>query len=384
MVKQVVEAEIITFAFDRLSLVISQSTRCCSDVETEALLRRGLPQLGINVGVARRTRDLGVDTGGGSRRAVGVVRKRLCKAAKRSRRLAVIRRHTKKASALHSTNIWPFSSFGAAGTGIAPSTMQGIRSRAAEAVCPKSGWCVTSCIAIGLPHNADPAVQGGIECVKRWLVFWHDADEFVRMRVRRAWKLSLGQLRDGSSRWTKVRGPMRAFLCVLFDAGWFPLHPTNWKQAGCEGDYWSFTGVGDSAALIHVLLWDILSVHWAGAATHWDGAGLERGCDVSIIKQHLCVFENHAVHGALLTAATGACWPKARVAGLLHVELDESCVRCKAVRDAIQRDHVRKSQHLFQRAKRAREYELLFSGPEAWSQPSGWRCLLRGRPSNHA
>ena len=31
-------------------------------------------------------------------------------------------------------------------------------------------------------------------------------------------------------------------------------------------------GVGDSAALIQVLSEDILSVHWARAATHWDGA----------------------------------------------------------------------------------------------------------------
>ena len=173
MVKRVVEAaEIVTFACDRLSLLISpKSTICCSNVKSEALLRRGLLELGISVGVTRRTRDLGVDTGGGSRRSVGVMRKRLCKAAKRSRRLAVIRRHTKKASSLHSTNIWPCASFGAAGMGIAPSTMQGIRTRAAGAVCPKSGRCVTSSIAIGLLHNADPAVQTGIECVKQWLVF---------------------------------------------------------------------------------------------------------------------------------------------------------------------------------------------------------------------
>ena len=151
--KQMVEAaEIITFACDRLSLLISpKATMCCSDVLTEALLRRGLLELGINVGVARRTRDLGVDTGGG--RAVEVMRKRLRKAAKRSRRLAVFRRHTKK------SDIWPCTSFGAAGMGIAPSTMQGIRSRAADAVCPKSG-CVTSSIAIGLPYNADSAALG--------------------------------------------------------------------------------------------------------------------------------------------------------------------------------------------------------------------------------
>ena len=88
--------------------------------------------------------------------------------------------------------------------GITPSTMHDIRSRAVDAVCPKSSRCVTSSIAIGLRHNA--AVQAGIECVKQWLVFWHSADEFVRTHVRRAWKLSLEQLRDGRSRWPKVRG----------------------------------------------------------------------------------------------------------------------------------------------------------------------------------
>ena len=134
--------------------------------------------------VARRKRDLGVDTGGGSRQAVGVLRKRLCKAAKRSRKLAVIRRHSKKATSLHSTNIWPCASFGASGMGIAPPTMQGISSRAADAVCPKSCRCVTSSIAIGLPKIADPAVQAGIECVKQWLVFWQNSDENVRTRPR--------------------------------------------------------------------------------------------------------------------------------------------------------------------------------------------------------
>ena len=50
--------------------------------------------------------------------------------------------------------------------------------------------------------------------------------------------------------------------------------------------YWSFTGVGDSA---EVLSRDIQSMHWARADIHWDGAGLEKGCDVSFMKQHLCL-----------------------------------------------------------------------------------------------
>ena len=74
---------------------------------------------------------------------------------------------------------------------------------------------VTSSIAIGLLHNADPAVQAGIECVKQWLVFWQNS-EYVRTRVRRGRRLSFEVLRDGSSRSMKVRGPVRAVMCVLF------------------------------------------------------------------------------------------------------------------------------------------------------------------------
>ena len=46
--------------------------------------------------------------------------------------------------------------------------------------------------------------------------------------------------------------------------------------------------------LIQVLSRDMLSVHWARAATHWDGACPS---DVSIIKQHLRYFERRENHG---------------------------------------------------------------------------------------
>ena len=127
-----------------------------------------------------------------------MTRKRLCKAPNRSKRLDVFRLHTKKASSLHAT-IRPCSSLRAAAVGFAPATMQGIRSCAADAVCFKFGGCVASSIAIGLFHSANLAGQAGIECIKQWLVFWHTSDTFFRALVRRAWRLSLEQLRDGSS-----------------------------------------------------------------------------------------------------------------------------------------------------------------------------------------
>ena len=224
VIKEMVEAaEIITFACGTPSLVISpMSTLRCSDVNFETLLRRGLPELGIPFGVTRRTRDLGVDTGGGAGRAVGVMRKTpgLRKAAKRSGRLGVIRRHTKK------------SVLGR--VGIAESAVRGTR-----AVCPKAGRCITFAPRCG------PSRAGRDRVHHTVIGFRQISGEFHRARMRRARRLSHEQLRDGSFRWMKVRGHLRAVMCVLLEAGWFPLHPTNWKQArASEGVYWSFMGAG--------------------------------------------------------------------------------------------------------------------------------------------
>ena len=176
VIKQLVDAaEIIIFTCDRLSLVISpKSTICCSDVKTETSLRRGLLELGIHFGVTRGTCHLEVDTGGRSRPVVGVTRMRLCKGAKRSKR-------PKNPSSLHGTNIWRAASLELRAWLLRPPPCK-VSDRALRMPCVPSlvGASRSFSIAIGLPHNADPAVQAGIECVKRWLVFWQNSDYYVR------------------------------------------------------------------------------------------------------------------------------------------------------------------------------------------------------------
>ena len=158
VIKQMVDAaEIITFACDRLSLVISpMSTTCGSDVQTETL-QRGLRELGINFGVTRRTWELVQEAD---------------------------RVPTSHQKSFQSSQHQPLAMLQLRScVGIAPSTMQGVRSRAADASRPV------------LPFVC--LMQAGIECVKQWLVFWQNSDECVRTGVRRAWRLSLEQLRDG-------------------------------------------------------------------------------------------------------------------------------------------------------------------------------------------
>ena len=139
------------------------------------------------------------------------------------------------------------------------------RSRAADAVCPMSGRCVTSSITVGLPHIADPAVQAGIECIKQWLVVWSG-----RLWTSINARSSGGPGASASSSVTLDEGsrPMRAIMCVLLDAVWFLLHPSNWKQAGGAGDagvHWVVYGSGE---LVEIMSHDVMSVHWVRAATH--------------------------------------------------------------------------------------------------------------------
>ena len=47
-------------------------------------------------------------------------------------------------------------------------------------------------------------------------------------------------------------GSMRAVMCMLFGAGWFPVHPSNWKEAGVAGVYWPLIGAGNSAETIEL------------------------------------------------------------------------------------------------------------------------------------
>ena len=216
--KMLEAAQIITFGCDRPNLGISPtSTFCCSVVEKFVVAADPFQ---------RHAEDSRPSSGHGwwCQACCADHEKALVKAAKRSRRLGVIRCHTKEASGLHGTNSGtaPVLELRAWTSRLPPT--QGTRSRAADAICPKSCRCVTSSNAAGLPHNADPAVQVGIQRVKQWLVIWN---ENQRTRVPKAWRVSLEQLRT----------------CILFDASWFLLLPRTWKEAGDAGVNWSFTEV---------------------------------------------------------------------------------------------------------------------------------------------
>ena len=125
-------------------------------VETETSLRRGLLEPGITFGVTRTTRE------GGSRRAVGVMRKRLCKAAKQGKRLLVIRRHTKKCFQSPQHKHLAVLQLWSCGRGFALTCKVSDARR-----MPCAPILVGASHPVGLPHTADPAVHARIGCVKQ-------------------------------------------------------------------------------------------------------------------------------------------------------------------------------------------------------------------------
>eukprot|EP00974_Lingulodinium_polyedra_P066237 6409687-Lingulodinium_polyedra.AAC.1 len=151
--------------------------------------------------------------------------KRRLKAGKRLGKLRVIRRLVNKGGMatgkLYRTNLWAVASWGAAGMGVAPTSIKSLRGLAARSVLEKGGQCTTSVIAIGLPSGADPAASVRILIVKHWLELWAAADQSLREQIRRLWPKQLPRL-SRPDRWLVVHGPMRACIASLYDIGWRP------------------------------------------------------------------------------------------------------------------------------------------------------------------
>ena len=91
----------------------------------------------------------------------------MCKAAKRSKKTRCHPTSHQKSVQSPQHQHPAMSSFRAAEMGIAPSTVQGVRSRAADAVCPKSARSVLPSVCLTMRTRR----AGRIKCVKQWLVF---------------------------------------------------------------------------------------------------------------------------------------------------------------------------------------------------------------------
>ena len=120
-----------------------------------------------------------------------------------------------------------------------------------------------------------------------------------------------------------VSGPMRATIATLLDLGWAPVAPDAWIEPAPSNLQWHITGPGDYGRLRAAITRTAMKAHWKDASMHFAGKGMYsdgisefgHGPDIHTIKKQLNSYEKYDRpdrNVALLCAATGATWPRAR------------------------------------------------------------------------
>jgi hypothetical protein len=109
---------------------------------------------------------------------------------------------------------------------------------------------------------------------------------------------------------------MGATIATLDHIQWNPVSPVTWLDR--QGDRWEYQPGTSAKPILDDIKTDIEADLWRKAAQHRNGAGLQEGVDMTVIKKHLKYFkkkELNAEAGLLTLVAAGGLWPKERKFG---------------------------------------------------------------------
>lgn len=74
-------------------------------------------------------------------------------------------------------------------------------------------------------------------------------------------------MRDSSTRWMRVKGPLSAAIATLLDMGWKPIHPTKWLDRGRQvHDFVEYPGISHHKVR-HLVGNDLTRQLWEEAAS---------------------------------------------------------------------------------------------------------------------
>lgn len=254
------------------SKVLASSLKLASSITDR------LAVAGVHFEVARTGRDLGVDTTFGRRRTVPIARGRRQKATFRVSRMAKLLKVTRKARKLYPAGAQAQALWGGQIGGIAPTTLRKLRTDAARATgILTRGLCTTTAIRLCFGAEQDPLIKARAQLLGNWAKMMAKPGGLLQ-QVRGVWRKA--QLRLGTQAdriWKRVRGPITAVIATLRDLDWKSPFPDEWIDF--EGQRWQ-AGGSDLTALTARVAQSVERQVWPVAATHPQGAGLERGADL--------------------------------------------------------------------------------------------------------
>ncbi len=306
-----------------LRLTISQSKSHCvaSRPKVSKAYATRMRTRGLEVQRRTSTRDLGLDAGGGRRRAAVVFAQRVKQATKRASRYAVIANklkhwHKGVGKTFNNTGLKPAATYGHTAYGVPPTTLSKLRAIIAVTTgYAGQGHCVTTLLHGECGPDGDPAVYIRTEQVDQWLKIVDgmksgvaDAPSLVK-----AWQLAQKDA-TAANRWKKATGPVSATVATLADIGWQTPSPFRWVEP-CDGEkgtdrVWYYTG-GDSAELKAAIADAASRTAWREAAGHFDGSGAEGGVDFTTFQRHIDYYHRKQLYGhagMLKKIAYGQMW----------------------------------------------------------------------------
>ena len=278
------------FGFLGLTLSQNKSVVVASHTQLVRAVRRGLLEQGLSFEGAPSVRDVGLDANAGHGRSVKIQNKREQKCRKRNAHIKVIQNGLKskhQRMKLFKTGILPAVTYGHAGMGMCPSSIQLKRVMAADS-CGKriKTACTTTILHFHFGENRDPSIWFPLDQHRTWLEIQSEemGHRQEKIDVARAWAAAAASMRK-KSRWNMVWGPMTATMATLHDLSIIPVSPWKWYPAENPDVGWTYSG-GDPGPFLSEMQQRLSRKVWEQAALHYHGFGAEDGVDMTNLHKH--------------------------------------------------------------------------------------------------
>ena len=188
---------------------------------------------------------------------------------------------------LFKTVILPAVSYGHAGMGMCPSSIQRKRAMAADS-CGKRNQaaCVTTILHLFFGESGDPATWFPLDQLRTWLELRSEkmGHRLEKIDVAHTWSAASNNVRK-KSRWSMVRGPMTATMATLHDLSIIPASPWKWYPAENPDVDWTCSG-GDPGPFPSEMQQRLSHKVWGQAALHNHGLGAENGVNMTVLHKH--------------------------------------------------------------------------------------------------
>ena len=233
--------------------------------------------LEVDIKSASSNNDLGVETGGGTRRVAKAQKERVGKARVRCKRIRFMVKASLKASKLTRVGAIPMATYGMEAQGAAPSMVKRLRSALVASVQAVGGRaCTTSSLWWRLGAKYDPAV---FTCTKQLNVFiklFKKAGGKKRRKMMNMWEDVAPVLASSPRRWAMVSGPIRAAIATMLDQDWDVFDFRRWVSP--RGKAFVLKSILRNAGpVLDEIAQCAGDAAWRSAASHCCGEGLEQG-----------------------------------------------------------------------------------------------------------